>query len=260
MSLLPRPNAQRSLGQNFLIDDNIIRKIIATIDPSKQDTIYEIGPGPGALTAPLLESGAQVYVVEKDRDMAQKLAQTSAAETGNLTVIQGDAVTHPWGSIPSGSKVVGNLPYNVGTHIIFNLMPHMAYLHKPLTFMVQKEVAERIVAQPGTKAWGKLGLWCSMYADSEIMFIVPPTAFVPKPKVDSAIIQITPLPTPRFEHNEKNLKRIIDAAFGQRRKMLRSTLKGILTEADFLAAGIESTARPETLSLAEFCMLSKQVK
>jgi 16S rRNA (adenine1518-N6/adenine1519-N6)-dimethyltransferase len=259
MSLLPRPQAQRALGQNFLIDQNIIRKIIAAIHPLAEETIYEIGPGPGALTEPLLAANANVHVIEKDRDMAQKLAQTPAAEAGMLTVIQADAVTHDWRQV-SNTKIVGNLPYNVGTQIIFNLLPHLARLVKPATFMLQKEVAERIIATPGNKNWGKLGLWCRMYADCELLFIVPPTAFVPKPKVESAIIQLTPLNAPRYPHDAKKLKRVIDAAFTQRRKMLRASLKGVVDEAGFNAAGIDSTARPESLSLAEFCLLSQHLK
>jgi 16S rRNA (adenine1518-N6/adenine1519-N6)-dimethyltransferase len=249
-------SAKKSLGQNFLTDGNIIRRIVAAIHPEIGGNIIEIGPGQGALTEGLLEAGAHVTAIEKDDRMPEILETMSAKYDTTLNVILSDALEidlHQLHEHPV--KLVGNLPYNVGTPLLFNALTH-AHNFSKMVFMLQKEVVERITAKPNTKNWGRLGVWCHLMCDCKKLFDVPPTAFYPKPKITSAIVELTPLPQPRFKVDTHKLDRLLRASFGQRRKMLRASLKGLLTEAQIEAIGISPQARPETLSLEELCSLS----
>lgn len=251
--------AKKSLGQNFLTDGNIIRRIVQAINPQQGETIVEIGPGQGALTSGLLAAGSSVIAVEKDDRMPEVLAQMAEEHGGNLEVILEDALKvklHELHGEPV--KLVGNLPYNVGTPILFNALEH-PHKFSRMVFMLQKEVVERITAKPNTKDWGRLGVKCSLLCDTKKLFDVPPTAFYPKPKVTSAIVELVPLTTPRFAVEDKKLEYVLRLSFGQRRKMLRASLKGTLTTKQIEQLGISPEARPETLTLENFCALSNLI-
>ena len=243
-----------------MVDGNIIRKIIAAINPQKDETLIEIGPGQGALTKHLLETGTTVLAIEKDTRMDEPLSELSKNNENRLTVNFADAMKVNFDEVAPYSpiKLVGNLPYNVGTQIV------MKALETPnkfsyLTFMLQKEVVERIVATPDTSDWGRLAVWCDLLCERKKLFDVPPTAFFPKPKVTSAIVQLIPLDQPRFDVDNKALSHLLKATFGKRRKMLRASLKGMLTEKQIESCGIYPTARPETLSTEDFCKLTRKL-
>ena len=190
--------AKKSLGQNFLTDGNIIRRIVSAINPQPNEVIIEIGPGQGALTEGLLEAGANVIAVEKDDRMPEVLTKMSEKHNGTLNVILEDALKiklHELHDTPV--KLVGNLPYNVGTQILFNAILHPQSFSK-MVFMLQKEVVERITAKPNSKNWGRLGVQCDLRCDTRKCFDVPPTAFYPQPKITSAIVELIPLEKPRF--------------------------------------------------------------
>ena len=247
--------ANKALGQHFLTDKNIISNIIKAIDPQSHERIYEIGPGPGAITQPLLESGAPLTIFEKDTRFAHAWAAHEASRVGQLHVVETDALEVDWSKQEVPAQVVGNLPYNVGTQIVLNLLPYLPR-YRQAVFMLQQEVIDRMLAQPGSKTWGRLGVWCQLYADVTQVMRVPPQAFRPPPKVDSAIVRLVPLAQPRFDVDVKKLSRLINQAFGQRRKMLRASLKGMLTPEQIESVGIAPTERPEQLGLSELCILA----
>ena len=249
--------AKKSLGQNFLRDENIIRKTVLAIGPQKNEHIVEIGPGQGAITRYLLEAGANLTALEMDERMVVPLTKLSEENDNRLDLKLGDAMLVDFPTLAKDSKVklVGNLPYNVGTQMV------MKALETPdkfiaLTFMLQKEVVERICAKPGTSDWGRLGVWCDLICDNKRLFDVPPGAFIPRPKVTSAIVQMTPLEAPRYDVDFKKLERVLRLTFGQRRKMLRATLKGTLSIEQIESIGIKATDRPEVLSTKQFCDLA----
>ena len=249
--------AKKSLGQNFLVDQNIIHKIIQAIQIEPGETVVEIGPGQGALTKHLLAAGAHVIAIEKDQRMEEPLGALSEEFDGNLTIHFGDALETNFSSLTDASvKIVGNLPYNVGTPIVMGLLEKT---DKPMTFMLQKEVVGRICAAPCTSAWGRLGAFCQLKASCQHLFDVPPGAFIPKPKVTSAIVQLTPRKETLYPVVEKNLSHLLHLAFTKRRKMLRSSLKGILTEEQMTSAQVQPTQRPEELSLKQLCDLANQL-
>lgn len=252
------PEAKKSLGQNFLHDPNIIWKINHAIDPKEGEAIIEIGPGPGAITRGLLEAGAHVIAIEKDPRMQEGLEAIAAESKGTLEFVLTDALEVDFNEIckPYESvKLVGNLPYNVGTQIVFNALMER-HNFKDCVFMLQKEVIDRICALPGGKHWGRLGVWCDLFSTRKKLFNVPPTAFKPKPKVVSSIVRLTPLDKPRFDIDIKKFDVLLRHAFGQRRKMLRASLKPIIAEDKIESIGIKPTARPETLELSDFAKLS----
>lgn len=251
--------AKKSLGQNFLIDQNIIRKIVAAINPNEGETIVEVGPGQGAITGHLLSAGASIIALEKDERMVEPLTKLSEENDNRLTLNLGDALEVDYSNLSQGKlKFVGNLPYNVGTLIVIKALEHPEDF-TTLTFMLQKEVVERICAKPSTSDWGRLGVLCDLLCDSKKLFDVPPGAFVPRPKVTSAIVQMIPLKKPRFDVDRKKLDHILRLTFGQRRKMLRATLKGVLSVDQIEELGISAQSRPETLSTEEFCKLANAI-
>jgi len=246
--------ARKRFGQNFLTDQNIIRKIVSAIAPQPGDALVEIGPGLGALTRPLMEACEHLHVVEIDRDLIARLKAEHPAE--RLTVHEGDALKFDFSTLPDGLKVVGNLPYNISTPLLFHLADYAERVRE-MTFMLQKEVVERMVAEPDTEAYGRLGVMLQYRFRMARLFDVPPGAFHPAPKVTSAIVRMQPRPLSELDCNDaKLLGRIVTAAFGQRRKTLRNTLKGIVADADFEALGIDPVARGETLSLADFVRIA----
>jgi 16S rRNA (adenine1518-N6/adenine1519-N6)-dimethyltransferase len=257
---------RKSLGQNFIFDLNLTRRIAreAKVDGA---TVYEVGPGPGGLTRALLSEGAaRVVAVERDARAIPALDQIAAAWPGKLHIVEDDAlsVDEPRILAQQGAvlpvPVVANLPFNSGTALLIKWLtcawpPWWA----SLTLMFQKEVAERVSATPGDEAYGRLSVLTQWRASARILFAVSRHAFVPPPKVTAAVLRIDPLPAPRHPAELADLEKVTAAAFGQRRKMLRSSLKSLVSNPDGLlnAAGVPATERPENLGIAQFCALAR---
>ena len=257
--------AKKSLGQNFLLDLNLTSKIARSAGDLTGADVLEIGPGPGGLTRGLLAMGARkVLAVEKDPRCLPALADISAAYPGRLDVINADALTlNPLDYLEKPIKIIANLPYNVGTELLIRWLtpPQWPPVWESLTLMFQREVAQRIIAKPGSKAYGRLALLASWRCDAHIVMELPPEAFTPAPKVHSAVVHFTALPEPRYPANPKTLERVVAAAFNQRRKMLRASLKGQHPNIQNImqTVGIDPTKRAENLSLEEFCALARQL-
>jgi len=256
---------KKSLGQNFLLDLNLTAKIARQAGDLSGCDVLEIGPGPGGLTRGLLAEGARrVLAVEKDARCLPALAEIGAAYPNRLKVINADALElDVLQHLTPPIRVVANLPYNVGTELLVRWMTPNQWppYWDSLTLMFQKEVAQRIVAQPGTKAYGRLAILAQWRAEVGIVMSLPPEAFTPPPKVHSAVVHLKRLEKPRFEADAKVLSRVVAAGFNQRRKMLRASLKGIAPniEAHLIAAGIRPTERAEQVSIEEFCALAREV-
>ena len=257
--------ARKALGQNFLLDLNLTAKIARSAGDLSACDVLEVGPGPGGLTRALLAGGARhVLAVEKDDRCLPALAEIAAAFPGRLEVVHGDALAVDAAArLTPPVRVVANLPYNVGTELLAGWLtpPEWPPFWQSLTLMFQKEVAERIVARPGSKAYGRLAILAQWRCEARIVMTLPPEAFTPAPKVHSAVVHLTALPGPRFPADAKVLGRIVAAGFNQRRKMLRASLKGVAPgiEAKLLAAGIAPTARAEEVPLEAFCALARIV-
>ncbi|MGD9385426.1 MAG: 16S rRNA (adenine(1518)-N(6)/adenine(1519)-N(6))-dimethyltransferase RsmA [Thioalkalispiraceae bacterium] len=247
---------RKRFGQNFLHDQNTIQKIIAAINPQASDTIVEIGPGRGALTFPLLEVVNVLDIIEIDRDLAQWWQEK---QIDNLTVHPVDAMEVDICSIRHDQplRVVGNLPYNISTPLLFHLFGHLECI-EDMHFMLQKEVVERIVAKPGNKTYGRLSVMAQFYCDAEMLFSVSRNAFSPPPKVESAIIRL--VPNSRYQQIDATvLSGIVQQAFSQRRKTLRNCLKGTFSTEQLQALDIDPSARAETLDLSAFIRLSEAI-
>lgn len=259
-------SARKSLGQNFLLDLNLTAKIARQAGPLDGCDILEIGPGPGGLTRGLLAEGARfVLAIEKDRRCLTALHQISNAYPERLTVLEGDALSiDPLQYLTPPIKVAANLPYNIGTELLIRWLtpPQWPPFWTSLTLMFQRGVADRIVAQPGSKAYGRLALLAQWRCDPQIVMSLPPEAFTPPPKISSAVVHFTALPAPRFPADPKVLERVIAMAFNQRRKMLRSALKGLGPDIEdrLVAAGLKPTERAEQVSLEGFCNLARQIQ
>jgi len=254
--------ARKSLGQNFLLDLNLTGRIARAAAPLDKCTVVEVGPGPGGLTRALLQHGAQqIVAIEKDARCLAALGDIAAAYPGRLTIIEGDALDFDLGELPPPIKLVANLPYNVATPLLINwLTPkHWPPAWESLTLMFQKEVAERITAPAGGKAYGRLAVLTQWRCDAQMLFDIDPRAFTPAPKVTSTVVQITPRATPRAEAELADLQTVAAAAFGQRRKMLRRSLMalGVDTAALLEMAGIVPTARAEEIAIEGFCALAR---
>jgi 16S rRNA (adenine1518-N6/adenine1519-N6)-dimethyltransferase len=255
--------AKRQLGQNFLLDLNLTAKIARSAGDLSGFDVLEVGPGPGGLTRGLLAEGARhVLAVEKDARCLPALAEIAAAYPGRLTVVNGDALQidalkHLRGPI----KVVANLPYNVGTELLIRWLTPATWppFWHSLTLMFQKEVAERIVAKTRSDHYGRLALLSQWRSDPKIVMTLPPEAFTPAPKVHSAVVHLAALPAPRFPADAAVLQKITAMAFNQRRKMVRSSLRGLGPGLEGLleAAGIPPTARAEEIGLEAFCSLAR---
>ncbi|SMB21074.1 S-adenosylmethionine-6-N',N'-adenosyl (rRNA) dimethyltransferase [Sterolibacterium denitrificans] len=249
--------ARKRFGQNFLQDQGVIHDIVAAIAPQADDCMVEIGPGLAALTTPLLDTLKHLHVVEIDRDLIARLKQRFPA--GRLTIHEGDALEFDFASLPQAAgklRIVGNLPYNISTPLLFHLAACAGQV-RDMHFMLQKEVVERMVAAPGTAAYGRLSVMLQYRFAMELLFLVPPTAFSPAPKVDSAIVRMVPLPATALGAKDEALfASIVAAAFSQRRKMLRNTLAGFFTPAALQALDIAATARAEELALDDFVRLA----
>ncbi len=259
-------SARKSLGQNFLLDLNLTAKIARQAGDLSQADVLEIGPGPGGLTRGLLAEGARrVLAIEKDTRCMAALAEVAAAYPGRLEVINGDALeVDPLAHLTPPIRVVANLPYNIGTELLIRWLtpPDWPPFWESLTLMFQREVAERIVARPGSRAYGRLALMVQWRTQARIVMSLPPEAFTPPPRVSSAVVHLTALPEPRYPADARVLERVVAKAFNQRRKMLRAALKGLVpdVEAQLEAAGIAPTQRAETVTLEQFCALARGIR
>lgn len=256
MKHIPR----KRFGQNFLTDDGVLHDIIRAIDPRPDDSMVEIGPGLAAMTRLLLESVRRLHVVELDRDLVARLKKTF--DPDRLVVHEGDALQFDFTSIPvaEGGKlrVVGNLPYNISSPLLFHLAqiaPQVQDQH----FMLQKEVVERMVAEPGSKAFGRLSVMLQWRYHMELLFVVPPAAFDPPPAVDSAIVRMIPLPRP-MDCDEALLEKVVTQAFSQRRKVIRNCLSGMFSEQQLVDAGVDPLARPEAVAVEGFVALANLLR
>lgn len=257
-------SARKSLGQNFLLDLNLTAKIARQAGTLDTHDVLEIGPGPGGLTRGLLAEGARhVVAVEKDARCLPALQEIAAAYPGRLTVLNADALEiDPAQHLSPPIRIAANLPYNVGTELLVRWLtpPQWPPFWDSLTLMFQREVAERIVARPGSKAYGRLALLAGWRSTAQIVMSLPPEAFTPPPKVSSAVVHLTALPKPLYPADPKLLEKIVAKAFNQRRKMLRAALKGLAPDLEdrLIAAGIKPTDRAETVHLEQFCALARQ--
>lgn len=246
--------ARKRFGQNFLIDQGIIGAIVSAIDPKRSDTVVEIGPGLGAITVPLLERVDRLHVVEIDRDLIARLKKQHPAE--RLAIHEGDALAFDFASIGSDLRLVGNLPYNISTPLLFHLASYGQQV-RDMHFMLQKEVVERMVAEPGCADYGRLSVMLQYSFWLEWLIDVPPESFDPPPKVDSAVVRLIPkAPELLNARDPERLSALVQAAFAQRRKMLRNNLKGILDDAGFAALGIAPTLRPEDLPVDDYVRIA----
>lgn len=254
--------ARKRFGQNFLQDQAIIRAIIRGIDPKPGERLVEIGPGLGALTEHLLRATEGVLdVVELDRDLIPVL-RTQFFNYPNLTIHQADALQFDFAALEQkdhGLRVVGNLPYNISTPLIFHLLSFSGRI-QDMHFMLQKEVVERLAAEPGSKDYGRLSIMVQYHCAVEHLLDVPPEAFNPRPKVDSAIVRLTPYQQlPYVAKNVQNLERVVRQAFAQRRKTIRNNLKGLVADAALEQLGIDPGSRAEQLSLPNWVAISDTV-
>ena len=256
--------AKKSLGQNFLLDLNLTRKIARAAGATEGGIFYEVGPGPGGLTRALLSEGAEkVIAVERDQRCLPALADIAAAYPGRLEVINADALKLDERAIlPAGARIASNLPYNVGTGLLIKWLTCEAWppFWSSLTLMFQREVAERIVARENTEAYGRLGVLANWRAETKILFDISPAAFVPQPKVTSSVVRLVPRSAPE-PCDRRMLEQVAAAAFGQRRKMLRQSLKSLSVDPARLAAaaGVDATRRAETIPVSGFVAMAREL-
>ena len=251
MKHIPR----KRFGQNFLTDQNVLSDIIRVIAPAAGDNMVEIGPGQGAMTALLLAHLSRLNVVELDRDLVAMLQKKFSPD--KLIIHSGDALQFDFGALqPTQGKlrIVGNLPYNISSPLLFHLTQYAQQVEDQ-HFMLQKEVVQRMVAPPGGKDYGRLSVMLQWRYQMEMLFIVPPTAFDPPPKVDSAIVRMRPIESP-LACEQARLEQVVTQAFSQRRKVIRNSLSSLFTEQQLIAAGIDPQARPETISLEQYVALT----
>jgi 16S rRNA (adenine1518-N6/adenine1519-N6)-dimethyltransferase len=254
--------ARRSLGQNFLLDLNLARRIARAGAPLDAASVIEIGPGPGGLTRGLLLEGARhVTAIERDHRCIAALGEVATAFPDRLRVIEADALETDLASlVPAPRKIVANLPYNIATPLLIRWLDNIG-AYQSLTLMFQKEVAQRLAAVPRTKAYGRLSVLTQWLCDVELVFDVSPQAFVPAPKVTSTVVRLVPRPRPLAACRQEDLERVTAAAFGQRRKMLRQSLKSLGDNVSEMlaAAGVAPTVRAEELSVEQFCALARAI-
>ena len=259
-------SAKKSLGQNFLLDLNLTTRIARTAEPLESVTVVEIGPGPGGLTRALLALGARrVIAIERDERALAAIGEISERYPGRLDVVAGDALSTDIPALlgPERARIVANLPYNIATALLVNWLTIEPWppWYEMMVLMFQREVAERIVAKPGGKSYGRLAVLAGWRTEAKILFDVAPSAFVPPPKVTSSVVRLTPRPEP-LACDARALQRVTEAAFGQRRKMLRQSLKSLGVDPIALldAAGLDPTSRAEEISVEGFVDLARAIK
>ena len=251
---------RKRFGQNFLHDPAIIERIVQVVNPQPGQRLVEIGPGKGAITFPLLAACKHLEVIELDRDLVQPLA-TKAPAFGELVIHQQDALRFDFAALAGGERLrtVGNLPYNISTPLLFHLIAQSDSI-QDMHFMLQKEVVDRMAAGPGSRDYGRLSVMIQYRCKVDPLFRVGPGAFQPAPKVDSAFVRLTPWPQPPVSVKDAAcLETVVRQAFSQRRKTLRNTLKGLVSEQAIRATGTDPTARPETISLEQYAALANQL-
>jgi 16S rRNA (adenine1518-N6/adenine1519-N6)-dimethyltransferase len=247
--------AKKSFGQNFLVDQNIIADIVRAIHPEPDDNMVEIGPGLGALTRPLLKLLNTLHVVEIDRDIIARLKTDYPQD--KIVIHEGDALKFDFSTLAAPLRIVGNLPYNISSPLLFHFSDYAARI-TDMHFMLQNEVVERMVAEPSTPEYGRLSVMLQYRFYMEKLIDVPPQSFRPAPKVDSAIVRMIPIPADQITVQDEALfAKVVSAAFGQRRKTLRNTLKGRMAEGDFEQLGIDPQLRAENLGVAEFASITR---
>lgn len=250
----PQHRARKRFGQNFLQDGGVINRIVSAISPRAEDHLVEIGPGQGALTELLSASGCRLDVIELDRDLVPGLLAAFSINP-RFRLHSADALKFDFAALAVDGqplRIVGNLPYNISTPLIFHLL-EQAEIVRDMHFMLQLEVVDRLAANPGSKHWGRLGIMAQYFCEVEKLFEVPPAAFSPRPRVQSAIVRLTPRPAwARHRCDPALLRQVVQSAFGQRRKTLRNNLKGLIDTGDLERLGIDPGARAETLELAQF--------
>jgi 16S rRNA (adenine1518-N6/adenine1519-N6)-dimethyltransferase len=252
--------ARKRFGQHFLHDQSILRRIVDAVAPRPDDHLVEIGPGQGALTLPLLKAAGKLTAIELDRDLIEPLRERARA-IGELTIVSADVLTVDFTALAAGRplRVVGNLPYNISTPILFHCLDHAVAI-RDMHFMLQKEVVERMAAAPGSKIYGRLSVMLQLRCAVEPLFGVAPGSFRPPPKVESAVVRLTPLPAALLPLPDQALiERIVRAAFGQRRKTLSNALSGVASVDDLRAAGIDPGARAERVAPAAFVALAQRL-
>jgi 16S rRNA (adenine1518-N6/adenine1519-N6)-dimethyltransferase len=249
--------ARKRFGQNFLHERGVIERILRAIDPKPGERIVEIGPGQGALTWPLLDRIKTLTAIEIDRDLIPRL-RAEAPRHGELSIVEADVLTVDFTALAAGGslRLVGNLPYNISSPILFHALDHAAVV-RDMHFMLQKEVVDRMAAAHGNKVYGRLSVMLQAYCRVEPLFVVPPGAFTPAPKVDSAIVRLTPkaavdIPT----HERARLEQLVRHGFAQRRKTLRNALDGVASDEQMRAAGVDPGARAEAVSVADWLQLA----
>ena len=249
---------RKRFGQNFLQNRHIIDSIIQALNPQPSDNVLEIGPGLGALTQPLLRKLDKLTAIEIDTDLQAHL--TAMPQASNvLTVVDADALTIDYSQFGKQLRVIGNLPYNISTPLLLRLLHYIPFIND-MHFMLQKEVVLRLAAAPGSKAYGRLSVILQYYCEVEHLFDVPPTAFHPQPKVDSAIVRLTPHANPLYPVVEfTDLERLVACAFSMRRKTLANNLKPLISAAELTALGIDPVMRPEQISVAQYVQLTEFV-
>ena len=246
--------ARKRFGQNFLVDTGIISAIVSAINPQRSDTVVEIGPGLGAITEPLMAKVDHLHVVEIDRDLIARLKKQHPPE--RMSIHEGDALAFDFASIGKDLRLVGNLPYNISTPLLFHLAEYVDVLHD-MHFMLQKEVVERMVAEPGNTDFGRMSVMLQYRFYLEWLIDVPPESFDPPPKVQSAFVRLIPKPLSELNaKSQEKLSQVVLTAFSQRRKMLRNTMKGMLSDAGFAELGIAPTLRPEDVSVEDYVRIA----
>jgi 16S rRNA (adenine1518-N6/adenine1519-N6)-dimethyltransferase len=251
---------RKRFGQNFLHDPAVIGKIVQAINPRPGDLLVEIGPGQGAITLPLLQAAGRLQVVELDRDLLAPLAD-KCREAGELEIHSADALAFDFCNLSAGAplRVIGNLPYNISTPLLFHLLDQHSCI-QDMHFMLQKEVVQRMAAQPGGRDWGRLSVMLQYRCRVTALFTIGPGAFNPPPKVESAFVRLEPYDKPVIDVSDERLfSDLVKQAFSQRRKTLRNTLRGLLDADEINAVGIDPSVRAETLKLEEFAALANRV-
>ena len=247
--------ARKRFGQHFLVAPDVISDIVEAIAPQTDDDIVEIGPGRGAITLPLANSGASINAIEFDRDLVSLLS-TKLANYDNVMVHEADALRFDYANLGEELRIVGNLPYNISTPLLFHLLHYLSAI-RDMVFMLQKEVVDRITATPGNRSYGRLTIMLGCHVDAYPLFDVPPDAFAPPPKVMSSVVALRPIEDARFQvRDPRSLSALVAAAFSKRRKTMRNALKGVVDVATLEAIGIDPGSRPEQIAIEQWVKMS----
>jgi 16S rRNA (adenine1518-N6/adenine1519-N6)-dimethyltransferase len=250
--------ARKRFGQHFLTSDEIIQQIVHAVSPQQGDTIVEIGPGQGAITTPLAQLATTLHAIEFDRDLVPRLIRRYA-DNNNVRIHEADALTFDFASLGDRLRIVGNLPYNISTPLLFHLLQFRDSI-EDMHFMLQKEVVDRMAAQPGNKSYGRLTIMLGCALEVVPLFDVPREAFSPAPKIVSSVVRMRPIPQPNFRIDDTAaFESLVKLAFSRRRKTLRNALQGMATVGDIDAVGLDPTIRPEQVGIANWVALANKI-